>query len=238
MARPQKNNCDYFSHDTDMRDDPKIKAVRAKFGLEGYAIWCMLLEYIGDCDFFEIKVDELTYEIIAGDFKCDAEKLKSVIEYCLKLNLLQLVGDYIRCNQFSERMRFLTDKREFRRNKQAENTISVDQNTQRKEKESKENKIKERERGLPPLPEKFKSIEGFKEQWNIRLEILEVKKPSNLNIPCIEQDYRKLLETPDPLKALKFTNEKKAINILWPDENNNGKQQTKPIKRSYEEELK
>lgn len=34
MARPQKNNADWFSHDTGLRDNLKVKAVRAKFGLE------------------------------------------------------------------------------------------------------------------------------------------------------------------------------------------------------------
>ena len=44
MARPKKNNADYFPHDADMRNDPKIRALRRKFGLKGYAIWNMFLE--------------------------------------------------------------------------------------------------------------------------------------------------------------------------------------------------
>jgi hypothetical protein len=34
MARPLKNNADYFPHDNDMRNDEKILALRRKFGLE------------------------------------------------------------------------------------------------------------------------------------------------------------------------------------------------------------
>ncbi|MBL4705443.1 MAG: DUF4373 domain-containing protein [Flavobacteriales bacterium] len=44
MARPLKNNADYFSHDNNMRNDKKILAVRRKYGSDGYSVWCMILE--------------------------------------------------------------------------------------------------------------------------------------------------------------------------------------------------
>jgi len=46
MARPIKLNADYFSHDAGMRNHRKIKSVRQKFGINGYGIWCMLIEYL------------------------------------------------------------------------------------------------------------------------------------------------------------------------------------------------
>lgn len=46
MARPIKNNADYFSHDIGMRNDMKIKALRRKYGLVGYASYVMLIEII------------------------------------------------------------------------------------------------------------------------------------------------------------------------------------------------
>ena len=52
MARPKKNNADYFSHDADMRNHRKMKAIRAKFGLEGYAIWNMVLEVLSNAELF------------------------------------------------------------------------------------------------------------------------------------------------------------------------------------------
>ena len=36
MARPKRYNADYFSHDSGMRDDPKVKALRNKFGIVSY----------------------------------------------------------------------------------------------------------------------------------------------------------------------------------------------------------
>ena len=46
MARPKKQYCDYFSHDRDMRNHRKIKALRTKFGVNGYAVWVMILEVL------------------------------------------------------------------------------------------------------------------------------------------------------------------------------------------------
>jgi len=53
MARPKKLNADYFPHDVDRRNDLKIKALRTKFGFKGYACWCMMLEHLGNCNYFE-----------------------------------------------------------------------------------------------------------------------------------------------------------------------------------------
>ena len=42
MARPKKNNAEYFTHDADMRNDVKIKALRRNFPTQGmpYGITC------------------------------------------------------------------------------------------------------------------------------------------------------------------------------------------------------
>jgi hypothetical protein len=58
MGRHKKNNADYFSHDNDMRNNRKIKAVRKMFGLVGYAVWNMLLEAIAESEDFTLRTDE------------------------------------------------------------------------------------------------------------------------------------------------------------------------------------
>ena len=55
MARPIKNYCDYFPHDRDMRNHRKVKAIRTKFGVTGYAIWSMILESFGISTSFSMK---------------------------------------------------------------------------------------------------------------------------------------------------------------------------------------
>lgn len=152
MPRPIKNNADYFSHDADMRNDRKIKALRAKFGLEGYAVWCMLLETITDVENFQIEINDIEYELIAGDFGIDADKLKTIILYLSELNLLCIDNNILHCPKLTERLSPVIEKRkrdtEYRNRKKQvngndnaingiENPINGIESTQSKVKESK-----------------------------------------------------------------------------------------------------
>lgn len=115
MARPLKENADYFSHDNDMRDNPRIKALRAKHGLVGYAIYCMMLEVLTKADKFTIQVDELTMEILGGDFGIDAEELERIIDSFRRLKLFDPNAEYIKCPALIERMQPLQDSRDRKR---------------------------------------------------------------------------------------------------------------------------
>lgn len=89
----QKNNsdggADFFSHDIDMRNDIKVKALRRKFSHTGYAVWCFMLEYLTDCNNFEVLYDEVTQELLAADFDVPVEKLREIIDYCTRIGLFQ-----------------------------------------------------------------------------------------------------------------------------------------------------
>lgn len=113
MARPLKNNADYFPHDADMRNDPRIKAVRRKFGVEGYGIYSMFLEFLCDAEFFEFRNDSLSIELIAGDFDVSPERLTEVLEYCIKLDLFQVNRDskIVDCKSLDNRLEALLSKR-------------------------------------------------------------------------------------------------------------------------------
>lgn len=88
MARPRKNDADYFPHDKDMRNDPKVRAIRQRHGVEGYAIWNMLIETLTDCDDFKMQVDEVTMEILAGDFGVEQDVLNQVFQSFRRLKLI------------------------------------------------------------------------------------------------------------------------------------------------------
>ena len=93
MARPNKNNAEYFSHDADMRNDVKVKALRRKFGHVGYAVWCFILESLTDGDDFEVEYDKVNRELLAADFDIPVNQLEEIVEYCKSINLLQLSGE-------------------------------------------------------------------------------------------------------------------------------------------------
>lgn len=111
MARPKKNNAEYFSHDADMRNDVRIKAIRRKYKLTGYAIWNFLLEVLTDSDYFEIGWSELDIELLSADFDVDVSELKAVVEYCISLGLLQQEDGVLFSENHQKRFNTLLSKR-------------------------------------------------------------------------------------------------------------------------------
>jgi len=143
MARPTKDNADYFSHDADMRNDVKVKALRRKFGIEGYAVWAMLLEHLTDCDYFEYEYSDLNIELLSGDFDVDPIRLKEIIDYLILLNLLAKEGKVIFSTNHRKRFEILLSRRKRERlgvigedNPTTKGVIVAD-NPQSKVKESK-----------------------------------------------------------------------------------------------------
>lgn len=111
MARPRKNNADWFSHDTDLRDNLKIKAVRAKYWLEGYAIFVMLLEVLADAENFILEENDFQVEMLAGDFRIDSAILAEMIDYIVNIWLLQRENWSLFSKHLIERMEALLNKR-------------------------------------------------------------------------------------------------------------------------------
>ena len=67
----------YFSHDSNARNDSKIISLRMKLGVEGYGIYFMIIERLRDeADYISNK----DYDSFAFDFRSTPEKVKSVIE--------------------------------------------------------------------------------------------------------------------------------------------------------------
>lgn len=170
MARPQKNNADYFPHDAGMRNDPKIKALRARYGLEAYAIWCIILETLTDADNFTIPWDDLNQELIAGDIGIETERLIEIINYMQRIKLLQInpENQQISTCRHKERMQPIIEARERKRqwkqeNKQFPTTpinnngVSDGENAQTKVKETKVKETKEERGGNAPAPSNFEN---------------------------------------------------------------------------------
>ena len=150
MARPIKNNADYFSHDNDMRDDERIKAVRRKFSHIGYSTWNMLLERLCRAENFKVEYNEDSIDIMAGDFSIEPEQLKEIIDYLIKLKLIIQEGEIIFSQTMINRFEGLFRKRKRDADRLSltktidENNIA-DDNAQSKVKDSKGNKTKEKE---------------------------------------------------------------------------------------------
>jgi len=157
MARPIKNYCDYFPHDRDMRNHRKVKAIRTKFGINGYAIWSMILEYLTGIDGNVIENSDVEYELMAGDFGVSATEIRDVVDYCIKLEMLFQNNGFINSESLDERLVPVYEKRgrskdnskkqqrmngKFVYNNTVSNGVSVAEMPQSKVKEIKVKEIK------------------------------------------------------------------------------------------------
>jgi hypothetical protein len=161
MARPQKNNLDYFSHDKDMRNDLKIKALRRKFSHKGYSIYVMMLEHLSDCEYLQFEWSELNIELLTPDFDIDATDLVEIINYCIKLNLFQVEEGILFSQKFYDRNQDVLGTRKgfsllnsplsvLKRNKSTDNVVNqeltiVNRELIHKEKESIVEESKQKE---------------------------------------------------------------------------------------------
>lgn len=196
MARPRKENADWFSHDTGLRDNLKIKAVRAKYGLEWYAIFVMFLEVLADAENFFLSEDDWQLEMLAGDFRIDSDKLKDILEYFKKVWLIESENWMIFNKHLIERMEPLLTKRQTMRQKHQERVSAA------------EKKVSETETPQKPAKPKKETMseEDFETFWK-EYPIKEEKKKA-------KEKFLKLEKTLLP-KILEAIAENKTKNDKW-----------------------
>lgn len=95
-----------------MRHDAKVNALRIKYPGWGYTVWCMLLETFADSRDRSVEWNELNQELIAADFLIDQELLVEIVDYAVKINLLQIKDGFLMSFRFRERFENLDEKRE------------------------------------------------------------------------------------------------------------------------------
>lgn len=212
MARPVKNNLDYFSHDKDMRNDIKIRNVRRKFGHKGYSVYVMMLEHLSDCEYLQYEWNELSIELLVPDFDIDADELVEIIEHCVKLKLFELELGVLYCPTLYQRNnKVLTDRNSFDLNNSHLSKLKRDllskseinysfpnESTQSIVKESKEKNNKEKDSIEEQSKEQnsmIKDIENEIEleeyQRNIMLKEIEKEAVKKKNYSLIEDIYGK-----------------------------------------------
>lgn len=77
MATRQLKTTNYFSHDSNARNDEKLVRLRMKQGAAGYGVYFMILERLREeSDYMSVK----DYNMIAFDLRVDAAIVKSVVE--------------------------------------------------------------------------------------------------------------------------------------------------------------
>lgn len=211
MARPVKNNCDYFPHDRDFRDLTEVKAVRTKHGIVGYAILCMLKEYLTGADGNTFPYNDRTFELLAGDFRVSATEIREVIDYCVMLEILTNDNGFIRDEELDERLAPVYAKRgkakELSKKQQRSNgqfatditeepVVTVAETPQSKVKESKPEESKENSE-----PDKLAIFEAIFSDERY-LEGLAMAHPGKNPKQAFEECWNHHSVTPNPPRAL------------------------------------
>ena len=86
MARPLKRGIDYFSHDVNMNHDIKIKLLKAKFGITGYAIYNLLLEDIYKNGYY-LEINEDYMLIFCSENIIESDLFQSVLDFMISREL-------------------------------------------------------------------------------------------------------------------------------------------------------
>lgn len=126
MGRNKKYDAEYFLHSKDFRNNLRIKALRQRFGPEGYGIICMLFEVLISHEHFIINLQVLDVELLAGDFGIDSGCLNEILEYCIKLRILRIDGDMLSSPLLDDYLTYLKDYRTKKRHQKQKTAQNAD----------------------------------------------------------------------------------------------------------------
>lgn len=83
MPKANAKDVYYFSHDCNARNDEKVLAMRSVYGLEGYAMYFMLVEILREQQDFKLKETKYIWNTLAMQIGVDAEKVKKFVTDCV-----------------------------------------------------------------------------------------------------------------------------------------------------------
>lgn len=88
----------YFSHDSNARNDEKLITLRILHGWEGYGLYWAIIEKLRDATDYQLSTD---YSIIAYDLRTDVPTIKSIV---CDFNLFEVETNYFYAPSLCKRM--------------------------------------------------------------------------------------------------------------------------------------
>ena len=116
MARAKKIGVDYYSHDVGAQKKQTVKALRSRFGNDGYAFWFILLELLGERDGLYMDCsDEATWIYLCTEVMIDEERVTEMLNFLGRLGAIDkdlwAVDKIIWCQNFTDRLAGVFEKR-------------------------------------------------------------------------------------------------------------------------------
>lgn len=91
MARPRKENLDYFPFDVDFFTDTKIKILKAKYGADGIAVYLYILCEIYHDKGYYVECDEDFILVMSDYFNFSENKTMQILNYLFSRSLLESI---------------------------------------------------------------------------------------------------------------------------------------------------
>ncbi len=125
MARPPKLNAEWFTHAGELRNDRRVKAMRATTGAAGYGIFHMLLESLTHADHTQLLVDEMELELLAGDFGVSVTEIRSLLQIGQKVGYFHIDDAHmLTCPELNKWLEMHFEKRNRSRNTSRSGSLS------------------------------------------------------------------------------------------------------------------
>jgi hypothetical protein len=132
-GRPVKNNADYFSHDNDASQDPKLLYIESVHGLVGYAFYFKILECLTRADYFKIELSDINKAIYSKKIGISLADFDSILSTCIKVEALLIdENNCLYSAGLLKRMSLLISKRDYdrkRKENSAKETICPAENS-------------------------------------------------------------------------------------------------------------
>lgn len=115
MPKANAKDVYYFSHDCNARNDEKILAMRSIYGLEGYAMYFMIVEILREQDEYKLEITKYTWNTLAMQMHTEAEKVKEFVNDCVnEFHLFAVENNVLYSESLLKRMKLFKEISETR----------------------------------------------------------------------------------------------------------------------------
>ncbi len=103
----------YFSHDSNARNDPKIRALRKQYGIAGYGLYWIIIEMLRESAEYKLPFKPYILDCLSEELGDDATDVQQLLnDLIAKFELLQSDGSYFWSDSLRKRMESYDSKRE------------------------------------------------------------------------------------------------------------------------------
>ena len=115
MPKANAKDVYYFSHDCNARNDEKILAMRSVYGLEGYAMYFMIVEILREQNDYKLKITKYIWNTLAMQMNTDASKVQKFVDDCVnEFQLFAIEDNFLYSKSLIKRMGLFKEISEIR----------------------------------------------------------------------------------------------------------------------------